>query len=429
MRRIGRRFALVFALTGCLSGCGSSSGGTSVRADGSGGFSHGHAGTSTAGGTSHSGSAPSSGGAASSTGSQAGAEAGSESGAAGKNTGMKCAAALARNAQAVGVAVDALNTLLGQLNQSVAVSCANLATDLGTGLPDAGGIPPNAVDLAAQCDSAVEALSSDDAVFVVEGGACAVDFLAALDCEATCSGGSCVDDTLEQRCPNGRYASECATCTANSRCLGSSEIPARCTGTCAGICDGACRGECTAEQNTSVEDCYGSCDGVCDGTCTGSCLLASDTACGKEVPCQGECATDSGEGSCAAMPREPACDLSVECTAACGALAALRARCVPPTVVVIDATSDELAASVEAHLPALLSAEQGPGGIARAALADSGLADLATLTAQQIADDPACLGGFGQAFVDKLRTAAKSEERVAAAVEAASAVRAAITPE
>jgi hypothetical protein len=223
--------------------------------------------------------------------------------------------------------------------------------------------------------------------------------------------------------------SECARCKPDSSCLGSSEVPAQCVGTCAGICDGDCDGDCEVAQGTNADVCHGLCNGGCDGTCTGGCLLASEQACGQGVLCEGQCATTSDAGSCSTMPVGPACDLSDECIAACGAVAALRAQCVAPTVVVTHATADEIVAPVEAHLPALLSAEQGPGAIALDALADSGLSGLANDTAQAIADNPACLFTFGQAFVDKLRSAPKSEEGVVAAVRAASSVHAAVEPD
>jgi hypothetical protein len=407
----------------------SGTGGWAAAGDsGSGGAGSGGARALTGGQPSAGGArAASAGSAGSAQGEVGGAGTSAAAGAAGE--GNECDVQLVRNAQAVRMAVDALTALLGQLNPSVAVACANLATDLGTAASGAGGRAPTDRDLTEECEAAREALSADQATFAVEGGVCAVDFPAQLDCEAACSGGACVDDALDRRCPAGSYMTECTRCEPDSSCLGSNEVPAQCTGTCAGICDGDCEGDCEVKQSTNVDVCHGLCNGECDGTCTGSCLLASENACGDGVLCQGQCAKDPGEGSCAAMPAGPACGLSDECVAACGALAALRAQCVAPTVVVLHATVDGIAAPLEAHLPALLRAEQGPGSLAVGALNGSGLADLANDTAQAIAEDPACLVMFGQAFVDTLRSAKKSEEGVAAAVKAASAVHAAVKPD
>jgi hypothetical protein len=440
MRQTCRRFALVLAWVGWLPGCGSA--GEGVLDSGAGGLAAAGSAGAGAGGTERSdtGGQPATGGARSASGGSAGSagEAGSgrRSGGAGAaanagaaGTGNECDVRLVRNAQAVGTAVDALTALLGQLNQSVAVACANLATDLGLASPGDGDAGPTDGDLAEECDQARQALSSEHARFVVEGGACAAGFSAQVDCEAQCSGGVCVDDALDQRCPRGSYMSECARCEPDSSCLGSNEAPAQCAGTCTGICDGDCAGECEVAQATNADVCHGLCNGDCEGTCTGSCLLAAEQACGQGVLCEGPCAKASGVGSCSTMPLGPACDLSDECVAACGALAALRSQCVAPAVVVVDATADEIVAPVEAHLPALLSAEQGPGAMALDALADSRLSDLANDTAQAIADSPACLVAFGQTFVDKLRSATKSEEGVTAAVQAASAVHGAVEPD
>ncbi|MBN1606594.1 MAG: hypothetical protein JW940_08160 [Polyangiaceae bacterium] len=430
MRRTCRRFALVLALTGWAQGCGSA--GEGATDSGTGGLVA-TGGASSGGARTHSGGQPggsrsASAGSASSAGSAASqpGSAGTEAVAGAAGSGNECDAQLVRDAKAVGVAVDALTALLGQLNQSVAVACANMATDLGAVPAGAGGAPSTGGDLAEECDAARKALSSEHASFVVEGGVCAVDFSAQVDCETACSNGACADDALDRRCPAGSYMAECARCEPDSSCLGSSEVPAQCTGTCSGLCDGSCDGDCDLKQGSNADVCHGLCNGDCDGTCTGSCLLASEKACGDAVLCQGSCAKEAGEGSCSVVPLRPDCEMSDDCVAACGALAALRVQCVAPAVVVLRATADQIAAPVEAHLPALLSAEQGPGGIAVDALAEFGLAELADETAQAIADDPACLVMFGQTFVDKLHSATKSEEGVAAAVKAASAVHAAV---
>jgi hypothetical protein len=424
----------MLALAGWLPGCGSASDASSASATGGhvpGGGSR-DAGAGSGGALVHTGGHSTTDGARSGAAGSGEAEpggAGTQAIAGATGAANGCDADLVRSAQAVGTAVDALTALLGQLNQSVAVACSNLATDLGAVSPGAGGAAPTGGDLAEECDAARKPLSSERASFVVEGGACAVDFLAQVDCETACSSGACVDNALDRRCPRGSYMSECPRCESESSCLGSSEVAAQCTGTCAGICHGDCTGDCEVVQGANSDVCYGLCNGECDGTCTGSCRLASEQTCGEAVLCQGPCADDPEAGSCSAMPLAPECDLSDACVAACGALAALRAQCVAPTVVVLHATADQIAAPVEAHLPALLSAEQGPGAIAVEALADSGLADLANDTAQAIADDPACLVMFGQAFVDQLRTATKSEQGVAAAVKAAGAVHAAVKPD
>ncbi len=126
------------------------------------------------------------------------------------------------------------------------------------------------------------------------------------------------------------------------------ELSGTCEGTCQGQCDGVCNGTCNG--TCSAKDAQGNCVGSCDGTCNGTC----------EATCHAKC---DGEW------KAPRCETSVtgpsakaDCMAACQARADIKASCEPPAVTAsVDAAAaaelKTLAASLRAHLPALINAQ------------------------------------------------------------------------
>jgi hypothetical protein len=102
----------------------------------------------------------------------------------------------------------------------------------------------------------------------------------------------------------------------------------------------------------------------------------------------------------------------------------LTPTCVAPKIAVLAAPSAEVAATVKAHLPALISATQGRGRLALEAATVAELASLAESVAVEVAETPGCLAEFGQEFVDKLRSMYTVEDSLEKTVEAARGVRA-----
>jgi hypothetical protein len=93
---------------------------------------------------------------------------------------------------------------------------------------------------------------------------------------------------------------------------------------------------------------------------------------------------------------------------------------------VVAPPSAELAATVEAHLPALISAAQGRGRLALEAVRATELAALAESVAISVSESAQCLAESGQESVDKLRSVYAAEDSLEKTVEAAGKVRAAL---
>jgi hypothetical protein len=93
---------------------------------------------------------------------------------------------------------------------------------------------------------------------------------------------------------------------------------------------------------------------------------------------------------------------------------------------VLASPSAEVAATVEAHLPALISATEGPGRLALEAAKVAELAGLAETVAVEVSETPGCLAEFGQESLDKLRSMYAVEDSLEKTVEAAGEVRAAL---
>ncbi len=179
---------------------------------------------------------------------------------------------------------------------------------------------------------------------------CFVDATAArkclADCGATARGdmrAECIGGELVGAC-QGRCAGKCTfgagpgVGACNALCTGRCDHDFRgiCRGTCAGTCDGtplkspaSCGGICDGSCNDRAE---GFCGGRCDGQCAGPWERATPTG-----TCGGICM-----GGCAGEVKDPLCSgeyvprgTEPTCLAACGAAAALTARCDLPVIDVV----------------------------------------------------------------------------------------------
>ena len=376
------------------------------------------------GGVSATGGSPAAGaGNAEPGGGQAASAAGAPSGEGGR-AGSACSPRLVLEADAIGAAVDEFTGSAAEIQQGVALACANLTADILGGPEDAGVAEPSPQ----LCLEAAELLQSVTATWVVEGGWCGTDTDALFECEATCSSGVCDQSSVEDRCSTKDIAAVCDSCHQGGVCLGSTESPAQCRGTCSGICKGTCAGDCVMKPGTTADDCQGFCSSECTGSCTGSCELSSDMDCGEPVPCLGGCRTVPDQALCQAAVHPPSCDISDSCRAACTSLAALRSVCSPPKVVVLDASSAQVVATLEAHLPAILRAAAGEGRLALDAVTTENLASFATTMADAIAADPVCLAESDPQSVDRLRSVAETTADLAAVVDSAQRVLDAVPP-
>lgn len=339
----------------------------------------------------------------------------------GGNAGAACDAELVLEADVMGKVIDELTGFVVEVNQGVAVACANMAADiLGTsGAGGAGGAPlQNGADV---CRETAEALQQLATTLVIEGGWCGAEADSLFECEGSCSGEAC-RESLEQRCPAESLAAECDTCEEGGACQGSAEAPAACVGACSGVCNGSCDGTCVMKPALPSEGCRGFCDGECRGTCTGICELSSSIECGPEVPCLGGCAALPERALCEAPVGPSSCDVSAGCQVACGSLASLRAACAPPKVVVLASSGAQIVETLEAHLPAIVHAAEGRGRLVLEAVSGGNLASFATSLADSIAADPNCLVDSEPQSVDRLRSVADTTAELNAVVETARAV-------
>jgi hypothetical protein len=179
---------------------------------------------------------------------------------------------------------------------------------------------------------------------------CFVDATAARKCLADC--GSAARGDMRAECIGGELVGAC-----QGRCAGKCTFPAGpgggtcnalCTGRCdrdfRGICRGTCAGICDGTPLKSPAPCTGICegscndggDGYCGGYCTGQCAGGWERA-APMGNCGGICM-----GGCAAEVRDPLCTgeyvptgTEATCGAACGAAAALTARCDLPVIDVV----------------------------------------------------------------------------------------------
>ena len=189
---------------------------------------------------------------------------------------------------------------------------------------------------------------------------------------------------LRAHCVGGEITGVCS-----GRCSGSCALPPGpgsgiCHGVCSGRCDrefrgacgGKCNGTCDGAPTRGPRKCAGVCDGSCSDKAEGVCIGRCDGQCSGvwEPPvasskCAGVCvgACSGGEiqaplctGEYAPGGTDPVCQ------AACGAAAALTARCDAPVVRVSvrggkpSPEIEKLLAGVEAAVPRIVRIQQGP---------------------------------------------------------------------
>jgi hypothetical protein len=238
-------------------------------------------------------------------------------------------------------------------------ACAELGLAAGIGEADLRAAPESGRGAETVCGAAANKVAAmfrkaKDAKIVIDvridQTPCFVDATAAQKCLADC--GATARGDMRAACIGGELVGAC-----QGRCAGKCTFPAgpgggSCAAVCSGRCDRAFRGICRAT-------CAGSCDGTplkspgaCGGICDGSCSDGADGFCGgrcdgqcsgsweRGVPtgncagtCMGGCAGEVGSPLCTGEYAPPGTEAT--CQAACGAAAALTARCDLPVVHVV----------------------------------------------------------------------------------------------
>jgi hypothetical protein len=302
--------------------------------------------------------------------------------------GGLCGADLSAEVSALVTATSDLSTRATMLQADVAAACEGIVTDLGGTLPAQGG-DTNAYTQAV-CQEAANQIAAQ-----VQAGAeisvaivppqCTIDAQAQFDCEASCDvNGACTEGSIETRCEPGELSVVCdGTCEVHGYCeaTASAEVV-----NCEGSCQGVCMGECSGST-----DATGQCNGTCSGQCQGTCEITGEAAidCGASARCRGTCTGTATLPECRTELVLPECDIDAECQAGCEGQAQFNATCTEGSVTVVasgDANAN-LAATLEANLPALVAVAEGFGGLLDGA---SNLAAQAEVVADDLRAVPAC---------------------------------------
>ncbi|MBW2457206.1 MAG: hypothetical protein JRI68_22020 [Deltaproteobacteria bacterium] len=333
--------------------------------------------------------------------------------------GLDCEADIVAKVEAFNGAVDALIRVSGEMKASVAVACANMATDLGsTDAPDVGdGSNVSDDDVTAACNAASAALdvavsASGGVSLQIIGGKCEVNASAQLNCEASCSvDGSCDPGGVEARCEPGELSVSCS-----GECSGECTVESgsvTCEGSCSGTCEGDCSGTCAATGTSGA--CSGSCEGTCEGECTGTCEIVPATAeCSGS--CKGGCEGTATAPSCEAELTPPSCDIDAECSGGCEAEGNISAECTPPQIIVEVEGNADLKATLEANLPDIFLVFEVQGAL----VVDSAVyvAETAIGVAAAALEVPACLAQFGAELTGKFTGAVEASASVNVSVSA-----------
>ncbi len=339
---------------------------------------------------------------------------------------LTCDSDIVASVEAFQGAVDALVKVSASLRGNIALSCANIAKDLGqANVPDVGADGSAATDdsLKEACNLATAALDAEFAAGVkvslaIEGGKCSIDAEAQLSCEASCSAeGTCDPGSVEVRCEPGELSGSCS-----AECTGSCTVTTgsvACAGSCGGTCAGDCSGMCAAKD--AQGKCAGKCEGSCMGQCTGTCEVVPPSA-QCEGSCKGGCSVAITAPKCEAALEPPSCDIDVDCKGGCDATGKLEATCEAPKVKVFveGSASANLQSTLEANLPNIFLAAETQGKLvvdAAAYVAETGL-DVVT-SAVAI---PACIASVGADIAAKFEAAATASVSVSVSVSASASV-------
>ena len=330
---------------------------------------------------------------------------------------LNCEADIVAKIEAFQGAVDALIKVSGEMKGSVAVACAQIATDLGeSDVPDVGdGTDVADDDVTTACNLASAAIdaaiTANGSVSIqVIGGKCEVNASAQLNCEASCQvDASCDGGSVEVRCEPGELSGECsAECTGECTVTSGSVT---CEGGCSGTCTGDCSGTCAATGTSGA--CEGSCEGTCEGECTGTCEVVPATAtCSGS--CKGGCSVEITAPSCEAELTAPSCEVDAECSGGCDAQGSIDAECTPPQII-IEGNAD-LKATLEANLPAIFLVFEVQGEL----VIDSAayVAETAVGVLEAAIEVPACAASFGADLMAKFTGAAEASVSVNVSVSA-----------
>lgn len=280
-----------------------------------------------------------------------------------------------------------LRTIGGKVKGDVKKACIGIATDLGatdtwTALGDgddaiSNGNHTGACDAAnVRIDAIMKASVNANFALLTVPGECHMDFQAQADCDAKCKTDvTCDSGTPETRCTPGSLSTTCTErCKTASYCEGKVDVEANCMGSCESTCTGACKGTCTASDGSKTDNdpnCHGKCSSTCTGTCKGKCKIELDVgvACGTSVKCKGECTTTHTDPVCETTFSPPTCTVNTSCHECCTASVSAKAVCDPPHVELyanasVSADVPKLIATINANLPALLSAAEVQGKMA-----------------------------------------------------------------
>lgn len=270
-----------------------------------------------------------------------------------------------------------LRDVAAAMEAQVAAACLRMGADLG--------VPPQAMqptnEPGGHADGACRAvLARIDGILAAAGNAQLAVSYTPPEC----------------RFAGDAYAACAAQCNVS---VDPGQVIARCqpghlSGTCQGVCQGSCDGVCngTCQGACSSRNALGLCAGECSGACTGQCTAT----------CHAQCQGQWVAPRCDVDARAPSAD--AKCDASCKAHAEITASCTPARVVVQgSATQDvaRLAATLQANLPALLTAQIGYGKRLAAdvqALGDTG-ADLVRVLGDVGAHAQACAAAAGAVLV------------------------------
>ena len=304
------------------------------------------------------------------------------------------------SAQALADFSGAANAVLDGL----AVSCRNIAKDLGATDKDAEakGLKEDSKmseQAKVWCGLAVAKIGEFKGNASVSVGwkppTCSVSASASMNCQAGCTVKADCDVKLNPPQCSGSLEVSCdATCEASATtptiscegkcggdCSGSCQATGgvavdckgKCDGTCSakadgtggiqadGSCDGKCDGKCEIASDASVR-----CSGSCGGKCTGNCEVADGSA---SVKCDGECKGKIEPLSCSGGELKASCDLDANCEANCKASASAKAECTPPSIdvkITGEATANlaKLKATLQANFGGIVSAQLKVTGMA-----------------------------------------------------------------
>lgn len=267
-----------------------------------------------------------------------------------------------------------LDAVANAMEGQVADACMRMGVDLGLSpvqmqpTQGAGGRAQGACGpVAARIDGILRAYGNAQLSVAYVPPECRFGADAYASCAAQCN--VSVDP--------GYVVAHCAPGRLSGTCQGT------CNGGCDGVCNGSCQGACSAAGPGG--QCAGECSGTCHGQCSATC----------HAQCQGQWVAPR----CDVDARAPSAD--AKCDASCKAHAEITAACTPARVWVQGgaqvADVARLAGTLQANLPALLTAQIGYGK--RLAADIQALADVAVDVGRVLGDvgahGAACIAGAG----------------------------------